>query len=326
MLRKLTIAIFALICFLPQSCRNRDIIPKDIMSQIYYDMYINDQSVKSKYIFRRMSDTLHVYAPIFEKYGYSVEDYQKSVNHYLLDPEEFEDIFKETVTLLEKKKALLEALIAAEEKRSIRWEFLDSLEYFTADTIQSSRYYRTLRILFFQADTIVPNSPVIDSAFMDRPRSRFEIFSDSVLNSDKDFKFYKTLGIFPALPHKDTLDTLQTDSLELEIEPISTKESIKEPKGKVDPKTLKEPQNRRDPKDIRKGPEPVQTTLKGNRSSSDSKGKKSSTERRKTMKERQFKIDSTSKKPTKPGNTNKPTKPNKPIKPTQKADSTKVKK
>lgn len=179
------------------------------MADIYYDIYITDQLIKGERSFKRMSDTSLVYEPIFNRYGYTTADYNASVQHYLERPDKFSKLLKEVQNRLEVRKVHLERELAEEQKRMFRWAFADSLEAYTADSIQSSGYYRTLRMIFFKPDTLVPSSPLPDTAFMERPQNIFTIFSDSLYRADENFRFYTTLGI--SLP--DTVaasDTLET--------------------------------------------------------------------------------------------------------------------
>ena len=183
----------ALLCL--SSCRDRkDIIPKDTMSKIYYDIYMTDEAVDANYGLRRMADTMRIYEPIFNKYGYTTEDYNRSVNFYLERPDKFEDVFEDTKTMLEKRKAELNAILEAEGKRPRLWSLVDSLELYTSEGVHAGMAYKCMRILFFKPDSTIPGSPVIDSAFMERPVNRFLIFNDSALNADKDFTFYSTPG------------------------------------------------------------------------------------------------------------------------------------
>lgn len=193
------------------SCRHRDIIPKDDMSRIYYDIYMTDQAVKDKREFSRMTDTLLVYEPIFNKYGYTAEDYRRSVDHYLLKPEKFEDIFQETKRMLEKRESQLKLILEAEGKRSRKWTIIDSLEIITADGIHSGMFYKNLRMMFFQADTTVPDSPVPDTAFMLRPQNPFLIFSDSAIMSDYGFAFYETPGFMEELRMREEEEKLKAE-------------------------------------------------------------------------------------------------------------------
>lgn len=183
----------ALLCL--SSCRDRkDIIPKGTMSKIYYDIYMTDEAVDANYGLRRMADTMRIYEPIFNKYGYTTEDYNRSVNFYLERPDKFEDVFEDTKTMLEKRKAELNAILEAEGKRPRLWSLVDSLELYTSEGVHAGMAYKCMRILFFKPDSTIPGSPVIDYAFMERPVNRFLIFNDSALNADKNFTFYSTPG------------------------------------------------------------------------------------------------------------------------------------
>jgi hypothetical protein len=57
------------------------------------------------------------YEPIFEEYGYTVEDYWASVSHYLLDPDRFSRIVKRSNAML---TAELKALQKAQEEEASR--------------------------------------------------------------------------------------------------------------------------------------------------------------------------------------------------------------
>ena len=164
------------------------------MSKIYYDIYMTDEAVDVNYGLRKMADTMRIYEPIFNKYGYTTEDYNRSVSFYLERPDKFESVFEDTKTMLEKRKAQLNAILEAEGKRPRLWSLVDSLELYTSEGVHAGMAYKCMRILFFKPDSTIPGSPVIDSAFMERPVNRFLIFNDSALNADKDFTFYSTPG------------------------------------------------------------------------------------------------------------------------------------
>lgn len=193
------------------SClRNRDIIPEDVMSSIYYDMYMTDEAVKADLKYRRMIDTLMIYEPVFNRYGYTSEDYTRSVNYYLERPDRFLEVFEKTKHMLEMRGAELKKIIEAEENRPRNWPLIDSLEILTADGVHSPLMYKCLRMLFFKPDTLLQSSPLPDSSAMLRPRYPFMIFSDSALNSDSRFEFYSSLGFMLEL--KEAADTTAADS------------------------------------------------------------------------------------------------------------------
>ena len=213
----------ALLCL--SSCREKEsIIPKDIMSQIYYDIYMTDEAVDVNYRLRRMADTMRVYEPIFNRYGYTTEDYNRSVNFYMERPDKFEDVFEDTKTMLEKRKAELNSILEAEGKRPRLWSLVDSLELYTSEGIHAGMVYKYMRVLFFKPDSTVPESPVIDSAFIERPVNQFLIFNDSALNADKDFTFHSTLGFMNEV---NRILEIQ-DSIQLRLDSIQRAERAAE--------------------------------------------------------------------------------------------------
>ena len=213
----------ALLCL--SSCRDRkDIIPKGTMSKIYYDIYMTDEAVDANYGLRRMADTMRIYEPIFNKYGYTTDDYNRSVDFYLERPDKFEDVFEDTKTMLEKRKAELNSILEAEGKRPRLWSLVDSLELYTSEGIHAGMVYKYMRVLFFKPDSTVPESPVIDSAFIERPVNQFLIFNDSALNADKDFTFHSTLGFMNEV---NRILEIQ-DSIQLRLDSIQRAERAAE--------------------------------------------------------------------------------------------------
>lgn len=80
-----------------------EVIPRGKMAKIYADMLVTDQWVLSTPGIRTIADTSLVYEPILRKYGYDSEDYRRSVDVYMDDPERFARIFRETGDILEKR-------------------------------------------------------------------------------------------------------------------------------------------------------------------------------------------------------------------------------
>ena len=219
----LIIFTISLLC-LP-SCKDKEgLIPEDTMAQIYYDIYMTDEAVDVNYRLRRMADTMRVYEPIFNRYGYTTEDYNRSVNFYMERPDKFEDVFEGTKTMLEKRKAELNSILEAEGKRPRLWSLVDSLELYTSEGIHAGMVYKYMRVLFFKPDSTVPESPVIDSAFIERPVNQFLIFNDSALNADKDFTFHSTLGFMNEV---NRILEIQ-DSIQLRLDSIQRAERAAE--------------------------------------------------------------------------------------------------
>lgn len=114
---------------LAPSCRRNGprVIPRGKLAKIYAEMFVTDQWIQNTPKLRSIADTSLVYEPILEKYGYTSEDYQHSVQHYMDDPERFSRILRTTGEILDdqikdlkrKQKELqeLEARRLAESKR-----------------------------------------------------------------------------------------------------------------------------------------------------------------------------------------------------------------
>lgn len=101
------------------SCGRREsrVIPRDRLSAIYAEMFITDQWINAHPESRRTADTTLVYEPIFERYGYTADDYRRSMDYYLSDPDKYARILRETSVIIEdrlrelrKEKEMLDAI------------------------------------------------------------------------------------------------------------------------------------------------------------------------------------------------------------------------
>ena len=97
--------------------RKARVIPAATLSEIYSDMFMADQWLAQNSRARRTADTSNFYAPIFKEYGYTVEDYDASVRHYLRKPDKYAKILKAAGAKLTKKAKRLEAIEDALQKR-----------------------------------------------------------------------------------------------------------------------------------------------------------------------------------------------------------------
>ena len=131
-----TMVLLALgaVLLLAGSCsRGGRIIPRKAMEDIYYDMFLADQWLMDHSAARKVADTTLFYEPIFREHGYSFKDFDKSVTHYLRDPEKFAKMLKNVSVRLEKKQKALEAVKAAIDAYSEPGGYVSSA--FTADSL-----------------------------------------------------------------------------------------------------------------------------------------------------------------------------------------------
>lgn len=96
------------------------VISEDKFISIYMDMFIADQWLEANYTERKAADTLLFYDPIFERYGYDREDYFKTVDYYLQDPQKYVRVVKKVQARLEDrvKDVQTELEISAERERN----------------------------------------------------------------------------------------------------------------------------------------------------------------------------------------------------------------
>ena len=76
------------------------VIPDGTLAQIYADMFVADQWVRDHPAARRTADTTFFYEPIFNSYGYTTEDYLRTVDRNLEDPESYAKILGKANDLL----------------------------------------------------------------------------------------------------------------------------------------------------------------------------------------------------------------------------------
>lgn len=99
------LTMLAAACLIFSSCDKNEekVIPRSKLSRIYAEMLMTDQWISSTPGVRMIADTSLVYAPILEKYGYTTEDYMRSVDVYMNDPERFSRILRNTSVILDKR-------------------------------------------------------------------------------------------------------------------------------------------------------------------------------------------------------------------------------
>ena len=148
------ILAIAFLLVLALSCaRTGRVIPEEKFSDIYAEMLLADQWISSNLNARRVADTTLFYAPILEKYGYDVLDYDASVRHYMKKPADFAAILDKSSSKL---TAYANRLQAVEDEMKSRYKLpaYKSVD-FSKDTI-----------LVIRLDTVSVTVPPSDSALV----------------------------------------------------------------------------------------------------------------------------------------------------------------
>lgn len=151
------------------SCRGPRVIPKDVLSDIYFDMFMADQQVREEPVLRQQADSMLVYEAVFNRYGYDTDDYLFSVRHYLKDPERFAKMVEEVSGRLHGEAEALDKVIGhldwVEMYMGMRRPPVDSLLWmFCEDSVyvglsrvapDSSRYGGLFRLVPVRPDTLM---------------------------------------------------------------------------------------------------------------------------------------------------------------------------
>lgn len=155
----------AALCLLLSSCGGRDIIPRATMAEIYADMFLADQWLYDHASERSVADTSLFYDPILARYGYTFEQYDKSVKHYMKDPERFSKVFR----------------IATEKLRS-RQKVYERKKNLVEQVKQFNAQFKGYGTKDFDEDTLLWKSPVIDSLLLDSLRRQARL-RDSLIRA-----------------------------------------------------------------------------------------------------------------------------------------------
>lgn len=110
------IALLSAIVMMMVACGSKQgkIIPRGRFAQLYASLFKADAWLESHSDYRSKADTTNFYLPILESYGYTAEDYRRSLDHYLEDPYRFAKIIEESRKILEKEVDKLQLVVDAE--------------------------------------------------------------------------------------------------------------------------------------------------------------------------------------------------------------------
>lgn len=139
MRRAAHIAVLAVVLAGLCACGHRNrIIPENKLVRIYHDMFLADQWVRDHPDSRSDVDTTLLFDPIFHRYGYTFEDYDRTVQYYLDRSEQFVKILNRVETQLRK------------EGESLQQE----ADRLTAREVELNKFRRAYRQKDFSTDSL----------------------------------------------------------------------------------------------------------------------------------------------------------------------------
>lgn len=110
----------ALVAFAVSCSKSPVVIPRRDMEMIYRDMFLADEWLNENSGRKSQADTTWFYEPIFEKYGYTVEDYRTSVDFYLSDPQRYAEMLGRVGDMLENEANAIRKDVELQQKLKFR--------------------------------------------------------------------------------------------------------------------------------------------------------------------------------------------------------------
>lgn len=156
----IALAGLVLLLLLSGCGRRGRVIPAGKLAEIYVDMFLADQWVSDNYSTRRVADTCDFYGPIFKAHGYTFKDYDRSVNHYLQNPEGYSHLLEKSVDILEKR---IKSLKDEQERR----EKVAELERYLRENLLPRLDFEKDDSLLWRPDTLAVDSLAVDSLLVD---------------------------------------------------------------------------------------------------------------------------------------------------------------
>lgn len=105
------------------SCgRGAKVIPRGKFAEVYADLFMADVWMTFNPDAKTKADTSKFYEYVLNNRGYTTEDYLKSVDYYLNDPDRYAKILKQASVILDRQERAIRkaALIEAEEEDALR--------------------------------------------------------------------------------------------------------------------------------------------------------------------------------------------------------------
>ena len=166
-------ALFCILILISVGCKERGVIGKKAMIAIVKDIYLADQAIEQNPDLRAQTDSLTVYPAILAKYGYTTDDYSKSVAYYLQKGESYSKLLKEAQKQIEARVEVLDQEIARLRILSQgpkRWWALDSVRTMDTQELVYDPLLRGIRWLVVP-DEKLEKWKINDSAVVDIPQN-----------------------------------------------------------------------------------------------------------------------------------------------------------
>ncbi len=163
-------AIFSL------SCTRRVVIPDDELALIFRDAFLANSYVLIESV---KFDSLQVYSPIFERYGYSVEDMQYTIGNFSKRKSaRLSNVVEESIKMLEREGKIYELESA----------ILDSIDAIASRRLTRSIYFDDYIEFYNQADSMNVRLE-LDSLVAGSYRLSYDYLIDTLDDNRSSYRF-----------------------------------------------------------------------------------------------------------------------------------------
>lgn len=133
--------------------RKGRVIPEKKMAALYADMFLSDQWLKENKEARASADTTLFFDPVFEKYGYTFADYEKSIEYYSAEPEVLSRIIDSASASLKRQSDRYNKISMAIRKANEANE-KNRVDYASVDFSKDSAVWAAVEILWPLKDSL----------------------------------------------------------------------------------------------------------------------------------------------------------------------------
>ena len=160
-MKRFAIYIFIFAIFLCNSCGKT--IPQSKLPEIIAEIYLADKYVgtirHSSYSIHL--DSLKIYEPVFNKYGYTGEDYKRSIEKYISRPKKLKIYYEEAKSILEKRKEDIQPQVKEQQQKD---SIINIYTFALGNNNLRNNYYKKVQnskwILFPYSDNRWPTKEV----------------------------------------------------------------------------------------------------------------------------------------------------------------------
>jgi len=206
MKRTATILLIVLLAAAVAGCRRHRIIPDDKLAMIFHDAFVTNAYIDREHV---KTDSLMIYEPILEKYGYTSDDVYYTIGNFTKRKSaRLSDVVERAITILEEEGrrysqevAVLDTIDAAARRHFTRYVLTDSLikvhsladtaaVHFTVGGIRPGTYRLTMT---YKKDSLDKNDNIRGSMWLVRGDSMQQRRQQITYRNGREERISRTL-------------------------------------------------------------------------------------------------------------------------------------